>query len=146
VSKINDFALKAVFVKFRAKFTICDEVNMQIRHSLGYMHLGRGPNFRSSARTVCPGLMVSAAPLRQPKQVNLGKLLECCMIHFNTYVTSLCAGLIRLVRQKLIASLLENRWNIHLVSMLTNTVSLMIVYCSILDVQVVYLTREFAFT
>jgi hypothetical protein len=85
VSENNDFALKAVFVKFRASIAICSEVNMQIGHSLGYLHLGRGPSLRSSARTICPGLMVSAAPLRQPKLAKLRKLLECYMLHFNIY-------------------------------------------------------------
>jgi hypothetical protein len=84
-SEINDFALKAVFVKFRARITICGEVNMQIGHSLGYLHLGRGPSLRSSARTICPGPMVSAAPLRQPKLVKLCKLLECYMPHVNIF-------------------------------------------------------------
>jgi hypothetical protein len=84
VSEINDFALKAVFVKFRARITICGEVNMHIRLSLGYLYLKRGPSLRSSARTICPGLMVSAESLRQPKQVNLCRLLECCMLHFDT--------------------------------------------------------------
>ena len=84
-SVINDFTLKAVFVKFRARITICGEVNVQIGHSLGYLHLGRGPSLRSSARTTCPGLMVSAALLRQPKLVKLCKLLECYMPHVNIF-------------------------------------------------------------
>jgi hypothetical protein len=83
VSEISEFAVKAVFARFRASITICGEVNMQIGHSLGYLHLGRGPSLRSSARTICLGLMVSAAPLRQPKLVKLCKLLECYMPHVN---------------------------------------------------------------
>jgi len=36
MSEINEFALKAVFVKLRAKTTICGKVGVQIIHSGGY--------------------------------------------------------------------------------------------------------------
>ena len=36
MSEINEFALKAVFVKLRARTTICGEADVQIIHSGGY--------------------------------------------------------------------------------------------------------------